>query len=263
VRVDADTSLSELLTGPNEDIPIHPSAQSLLDYEGELVVVIGADAKNVSEEEALSYVLGYTIGNDISARNFQLPDVSGGQFCYAKSFDKFAPIGPAIITPKTIPDPQALRFTTTVNGEKRQDTSTDNMIWTVKQIIHHLSRGTTLKQGTIIMTGTPSGASGYTKGSAVTRTNGSTQASGSPFQKRRRCRTETLWKLSSRASGKFATKLCSSQREWSRSIEQDFPISNPLLPMCKRVFSLSKYVVYPPDPRIQEGGLLKLQCHGR
>jgi len=129
----------------------------MLDYEGELVIVIGKDVKNVSEADGLDYVLGYTIGNDISARNFQLPDVSGGQFCYAKSFDGFAPIGPAICTRKAVPDPQALFYTTRVNGVKRQETSTDDMIWTVKQIVHHLSRGTMLRRGTIIMTGTPSG----------------------------------------------------------------------------------------------------------
>lgn len=143
--------------GPYDDVHVHPDATSMLDYEGELVVVIGKDAKNVSEDDALSYVLGYTIGNDVSARNFQLPDVSGGQFCYAKSFDGFAPIGPAICTAKAVPDPQALSYMTRVNGDARQETSTDDMIWTVKQIISHLSRGTTLRKGTVIMTGTPSG----------------------------------------------------------------------------------------------------------
>lgn len=136
---------------------VHPNASAQLDYEGELVVVIGKDAKNVSKEQALDYVLGYTIGNDVSARNFQLPGVSGGQFCYAKSFDGFAPIGPAITTTDAIPDPQALSYVTCVNGETRQETSTNDMIWTVRQIIAHLSRGTTLRKGTIIMTGTPSG----------------------------------------------------------------------------------------------------------
>ena len=129
----------------------------MLDYEGELVVVIGKDAKNVSEADALDYVLGYTIGNDVSARNFQLPDVSGGQFCYAKSFDGFAPIGPAVYGTGAAPDPQALHYITRVNGEKRQETGTDDMIWTARQIVHHLSRGTTLRKGSVIMTGTPSG----------------------------------------------------------------------------------------------------------
>jgi transcription initiation factor TFIIH subunit 2 len=129
----------------------------MLDYEGELTVIIGKDGKDIPEEEALSYVLGYTAGNDVSARNFQLPDTSGGQYCYAKSLDAFAPIGPCIVSPSLMPDPQKLRHTTSVNGEKRQETGTDDMIWSVRQIIGHLSRGTTLRAGMVIMTRTPSG----------------------------------------------------------------------------------------------------------
>ncbi|KAF9890026.1 hypothetical protein FE257_006706 [Aspergillus nanangensis] len=154
------TGMRELLltlAGPYDDVHVHPDATPQLDYEGELVVVIGKNGKNISEDQALDYVLGYTIGNDVSARNFQLPNVSGGQFCYAKSFDGFAPIGPAITTTRAIPDPQALSYVTRVDGEQRQETSTDDMIWTVRQIIAHLSRGTTLRKGTVIMTGTPSG----------------------------------------------------------------------------------------------------------
>jgi len=145
------------LIGPYDDVSVHPDAQSHLDYEGEFSVVIGKDAKNVKAEDALDYVLGYTVGNDVSARNFQLPDSSGGQFCYAKSFDGFAPIGPAVVTTKAIKDPQTLKYTTKVNGELRQQTGTDDMIHDVKKIIAHLSRGTTVKKGTVIMTGTPSG----------------------------------------------------------------------------------------------------------
>ena len=120
-------------------------------------IIIGKDAKNVSEAQALDYVLGYTVGNDVSARNFQIPNtVSGGQYGYAKSFDSFAPIGPSVLLAKEV-DPQKLRYTTKVNGQVRQETGTDDMIWTIKQIIEHLSRGTTLRKGTVIMTGTPSG----------------------------------------------------------------------------------------------------------
>lgn len=143
--------------GPYDDVHVHPDATSKLDYEGELCVVIGKDCKNITEDHALDHVLGYTIGNDISARNFQLPNVSGGQFCYAKSFDGFAPIGPAIATTHAVPNPQVLSYVTRVDGETRQETSTDDMIWTVRQIIAHLSRGTTLRKGTVIMTGTPAG----------------------------------------------------------------------------------------------------------
>lgn len=149
---------ADALTGPYDDVSIHPLAQSQLDYEGELTVVISKDGKNIPASDALSYVLGYTVGNDVSARNFQIPaTTSGGQFGYAKSFDGFAPIGPTVTLPSAIPDPQKLKYTTKVNGELRQQTGTDDMIWSVKQIIEHLSRGTTLRKGTVIMTGTPSG----------------------------------------------------------------------------------------------------------
>ncbi|KAG2413124.1 hypothetical protein HFD88_010683 [Aspergillus terreus] len=151
------TKPADALAGPYDDVHVHPDAASMLDYEGELCVVISKDGKNITENHALDYVLGYTIGNDISARNFQLPNVSGGQFCYAKSFDGFAPVGPAIVTTRAVPNPQVLSYVTRVDGETRQETSTDDMIWTVRQIIAHLSRGTTLRKGTVIMTGTPAG----------------------------------------------------------------------------------------------------------
>jgi 2-keto-4-pentenoate hydratase/2-oxohepta-3-ene-1,7-dioic acid hydratase in catechol pathway len=151
------TKPSDALAGPFDDIEVHPDAQEKLDYEGELCVIIGQDAKDVSEADALKYVLGYSIGNDVSARHFQLPEVSGGQFCYAKSFDSFAPFGPAIWSSNAVADPQTLSYKTKVNGEVVQETSTSDMIWSVRQIIQHLSRGTTLRKGTIIMTGTPSG----------------------------------------------------------------------------------------------------------
>ncbi|KXH32827.1 fumarylacetoacetate hydrolase [Colletotrichum simmondsii] len=154
------TKPSDALAGPLDDIKVHPDAQIQLDYEGELVVIIGRDAKDVKEDQALDYILGYTAGNDVSARNFQLPDASGGQFCYAKSFDGFAPVGPAIWSTESVPDPQKLHLTTIVNGEVVQETDTSDMIWSVAQIIAHLSRGTTLRRGTVIMTGTPSGV-GY------------------------------------------------------------------------------------------------------
>lgn len=151
------TKPADALTGPYDDVLVHVDAQSQLDYEGELTVVIGKDGKNIPEDKALEHVLGYTVGNDVSARNFQLPPNSGGQFGYAKSFDRFAPIGPCIVSTSIIPDPQKLDYVTKVNGEIRQETNTSDMIWNIKQIIAHLSRGTTLRTGTAIMTGTPSG----------------------------------------------------------------------------------------------------------
>ncbi|KAL6365719.1 hypothetical protein LRP88_01720 [Fusarium phalaenopsidis] len=157
------TKPADALTGPTDNIPVHPDARPMLDFEGELGVVIGKDAKNVTDAAALDFVLGYTASNDVSARNFQLPEVSGGQFCYAKSFDGFAPIGHAIVHPSELPDPIASRITTKVNGEIKQDSNTDDMIFGVRQIISHLSRGTTLRKGTVIMTGTPSGVGYFRK----------------------------------------------------------------------------------------------------
>ena len=158
------TKPTDALASPMDDIHIHPEVQSQLDYEGEMTVIIERDAKNVSEEDALDYVLGYTVGNDLSARDYQVPaKTCGGQFSYAKSFDQFAPIGPCILSAALVPDPQQLQLVTKVNGEVRQKTSTDDMIWSTRQIISHLTRGTTLKKGTIIMTGTPAGVGLWSK----------------------------------------------------------------------------------------------------
>jgi 2-keto-4-pentenoate hydratase/2-oxohepta-3-ene-1,7-dioic acid hydratase in catechol pathway len=149
---------ADALTGPTDDIHVHADARSQMDWEGEMAVIVGKYCKDATEDAALDFVLGYAIGNDVSARSFQGPsNVSGGQYCYAKSFDGFAPIGAAIAAPSVVPDPQALNFTTRVNGELKQQTGTHDMIWSVKQIIAHLSRGTTLRKGTVILTGTPSG----------------------------------------------------------------------------------------------------------
>ncbi|KAF3808727.1 hypothetical protein GCG54_00010916 [Colletotrichum gloeosporioides] len=157
------TKPPDALAGPNDPVFVHPDAQSHLDYEGELCVIVGRDAKNVSEDEALDYVLGYSAGNDLTARNFQVPDASGGQYSYCKSFDGFAPIGPAIWSATVVPDPHALRYRTMVNGKVVQETETSDMIWSVAQVIVHLSRGTTLRKGTVIMMGTPAGV-GYFQG---------------------------------------------------------------------------------------------------
>lgn len=157
------TKPADALAGPFQPIEVHPDAREKLDYEGELTVIIGRDAKNVCEENALDYVLGYTAGNDVSARNFQIPESSGGQFCYAKSFDTFAPIGHIIISAQEILDPQSLNLITRVNGAVKQETNTSDMIWGVRQIVSHLSRGTTLRKGTVIMTGTPSGVGFFRK----------------------------------------------------------------------------------------------------
>ena len=120
--------------------------------------MIGKTCKNIKEDEdPTPYILGYTVGNDLSARYWQRPHRSGSQHGYAKSFDKFAPFGPVLVSTDVIPNPKELHLKTTVNGEIRQDSKTDDLFFDIPAIIRHLSRGTTLEPGTLIMTGTPGG----------------------------------------------------------------------------------------------------------
>ena len=143
------------LGGPFDDIPVAPMAQEAegLDYECELVAIIGKEAREVSESKALDYVLGYAVGNDISHREWQLKR-GGGQFSLGKGFDGWAPFGPGVVSADVIKDPQALRLSTKVNGRTVQDSSTKDMIFSVAQTIAFLSRGTTLLPGDLIFTGT-------------------------------------------------------------------------------------------------------------
>lgn len=127
-----------------------------VDYEGELVVVIGRACRNTTRADALRFVGGYTCGNDVSARDWQRLR-GGGQWCRSKTFDTFAPLGPCLVTPDEIPDPNRLRIRTTLNGELVQNESTADMIFDVPTLIAFLSGSTTLPAGTVIMTGTPSG----------------------------------------------------------------------------------------------------------
>jgi 2-keto-4-pentenoate hydratase/2-oxohepta-3-ene-1,7-dioic acid hydratase in catechol pathway len=127
-----------------------------VDYECELAVVIGKKAKNVPRERALEYVFGYTCANDVSARDWQ-KEGGGTQWCRGKSFDTFAPLGPRLVTTEDIPNPQALRIRTIINGETLQDCSTGDMIFDVATLIEFLSGSTTLLPGTVILTGTPQG----------------------------------------------------------------------------------------------------------
>lgn len=127
-----------------------------VDYECELAVVIGRDCKNVSVEDALDYVLGYTCANDVSARDWQKSH-GGGQWVKGKSFDTFCPIGPILVTSDRIPNPQILPIRTILNGQVRQESYTGDMIFSVAEIIAFLSGSTTLQAGTVILTGTPPG----------------------------------------------------------------------------------------------------------
>ena len=136
-------------------LPRHLSSDRV-DYECELAVVIGRDCKNVSASKAIDYVAGYTCANDVSVRDWQ-KSAGGGQWCRGKTLDTFCPLGPYLVTPDEIPDPQNLKIRTLLNGEAVQNWSTNDMIFTVAQIIEFLSGSTTLPAGTVILTGTPHG----------------------------------------------------------------------------------------------------------
>jgi len=127
-----------------------------VDFECELAVVIGRACKNVLREEALDYVLGYTCANDVSARDWQKQH-GGSQWCRGKTFDTFCPLGPVLVTPLDIPDPNTLAIRTVLNGQVMQDWNTKDMIFDVPALIEFLSGSTTLHPGTVILTGTPHG----------------------------------------------------------------------------------------------------------
>jgi 2-keto-4-pentenoate hydratase/2-oxohepta-3-ene-1,7-dioic acid hydratase in catechol pathway len=141
------------LVGPTSPV-ILPTASPFIDYEGELVVVIGKRCKHVAEQEALASVAGYTICNDVSARDLQMQT---SQWTAGKAIDTFAPMGPGIVLAADIPDPQALTLTTRVNGEVVQRESTSQMIFSVAATIAFLRSFMTLEPGDVIATGTPSG----------------------------------------------------------------------------------------------------------
>lgn len=127
-----------------------------VDYEAELAIVIGKPCKNVSRADALHYVLGYTCGNDVSARDWQR-NGGGGQWCRGKTFDTFAPLGPALVTTDELGDAGDLRITTTIGGKVLQDSRTSDMIFSVAKLIEFLSASVTLAPGTVILSGTPQG----------------------------------------------------------------------------------------------------------
>jgi 2-keto-4-pentenoate hydratase/2-oxohepta-3-ene-1,7-dioic acid hydratase in catechol pathway len=128
----------------------------MVDYECELAVVIGRDCLNVSRADALNYVLGYTCANDVSARDWQR-NGGGGQWCRGKTFATFCPLGPVLVTADEIPNPNALKIRTVLNGNVMQDWNTDDMIFDVPALIEFLSASNVLAAGTVILTGTPHG----------------------------------------------------------------------------------------------------------
>lgn len=157
------TKPPDALNGPFAPVHISAACADSMDYEGELVVVLGRDCKDITTcSDALDAILGYAVGNDVSCRQWQHPAISGGQHGYAKSFDGFAPLGPVLVASAAVPVDAGsgrvdLELVTRVNGQERQRGRTGDMIFDVAETIVHLSRGTTLRRGTVIMTGTPEG----------------------------------------------------------------------------------------------------------
>ncbi len=143
------------LSGPNDDI-VQPQGSSKLDWEVELGVVIGSRARNVAEHEALKFVAGYCLANDVSERAFQL-DRSGGQWGKGKGFDTFGPVGPYLVTADEVGNPQNLDMWLSVNGERKQSGNTANMIFSCSHLVSYCSRVMTLEPGDLIITGTPPG----------------------------------------------------------------------------------------------------------
>ncbi len=146
------------ITPPDGDVPIFPTVSTAVDYEVELAVIIGKPGINIAKEDAYDHVFGYSVMNDISARDIQRRH--GGQNFKGKALDGSCPFGPTIVTADEIKNPHNLQISLTVNGELRQDGNTANMIFDIPTLIASLSEGMTLEPGDIIATGTPSGV-GY------------------------------------------------------------------------------------------------------
>ena len=144
---------SNVIVGPNQPI-IHPRANIQMDYEAELAVVMGKRARYVAEERALDFVAGYTIFNDVSARDYQK---RSSQWTLGKSFDTFGPMGPALVTADEIPNPGNLDLALTLNGQEMQHSNTCNLIFSIPFLITYLTEAMTLEPGDVIATGTPSG----------------------------------------------------------------------------------------------------------
>lgn len=142
------------LSGPFDPV-VTPRGSKALDYEVELVVIIGRTASYVEEVRALDYVAGFAVGHDVSERDFQ--NRRGGQFVKGKSADTFAPVGPWLVTPEAIPDVQNLSIWSAVNDDRRQESNTRHMIFPVARLISYVSSFMTLEPGDLIFTGTPAG----------------------------------------------------------------------------------------------------------
>jgi acylpyruvate hydrolase len=159
------SKFTNTVIGPGDGI-VYPSTTRELDYEAELVVVIGKTGKHVARERAYDHVAGYMAGQDVTARDLQRGD---GQWVRGKSQDTFAPLGPYLVTRDEVPDPQALDIKLWVNGEVRQDSNTRNLIFDVPYLIEFIAQGITLTPGDLIYTGTPPGVGAFRKPPAFLR----------------------------------------------------------------------------------------------
>ncbi|MFC0475111.1 fumarylacetoacetate hydrolase family protein [Robertmurraya beringensis] len=148
------TKAPTTIIGPNEQIDNHLSITKQLDYEGELAIVIGKKGRNIKKEDALDYVFGYTIVNDITARDLQ---AKHKQFFLGKSLDTSCPMGPVLVHKENLSDPNHLHIETKINGEVRQSSNTKHFIFSVEEMISTISLGMTLEPGDVIATGTPAG----------------------------------------------------------------------------------------------------------
>ncbi|MCA9973955.1 MAG: fumarylacetoacetate hydrolase family protein [Anaerolineales bacterium] len=148
------TKAPTAVIGPTDAIPFDAAVSSEIDWEVELAVIIGRRGKNITAENALAHVFGYTVLNDVSARDLQM---AGKQYFKGKSLDGGCPMGPWIVTADALPDPYALRLTCRVNGVLKQDSADESMIFDIPTTIAYLSKGMTLLPGDVIATGTPSG----------------------------------------------------------------------------------------------------------
>lgn len=152
---------ADCVIGPDEAIICDDRLTRKLDCETELAVVIGKPGRHIPLERALDHVFGYTVGNDVTARDLQVRKTPEGFTWYelgrGKAFDTAAPLGPVIVTKDEIPDPQTLHLSTRINGELRQSSSTGDMIWSCADLIHFFSASFTLRPGMVILTGTPAG----------------------------------------------------------------------------------------------------------
>jgi 2-keto-4-pentenoate hydratase/2-oxohepta-3-ene-1,7-dioic acid hydratase in catechol pathway len=148
--------LSSSIVGPYDDVILPAIAPRRVDYEAELAVVIGRRGRDIAESDASSFVLGYLVANDVTARDWQLKKPAG-QWLLGKSFDSFLPIGPFLVTADEVPDPTSLHVTCRINGELLQDDTPDHMLFSIPHLIAYISAVTTLHPGDLILTGTPAG----------------------------------------------------------------------------------------------------------